>query len=97
MLCNQCDVSRIGDYQLLLNFQPRIMRFWHSDRFSQSRLSAYTLYFDLIGETTKFLSDKAAEKGRFRELSTEETTEKTKQKMAYRQRPNSHKVWFEII
>ena len=30
--------------------------------------------------TTKFLSDKAAKKSRFRELSTDETTEKKKEK-----------------
>ena len=45
----------------------------------------------------KFLSGKAAEKSRFRELSTYETTEKKKQKMPYRQRQESHKLWSEII
>ena len=45
-----------------LNFQPRIMHFQRSDWFTQSRLSAHILQFDLIWTTTKFLSDKAMEK-----------------------------------
>ena len=52
------------------------MHFQHSDWFTQSRLSAHILQFDLIWKTTKFLSDKATEKSRFREVSTDETTQK---------------------
>ena len=49
-------------------------------------------------ESNKFLLDKAGEKGRFCELSTNETTEKKKkQKMPYQQWQKSHKLWFEII
>ena len=59
------------------------MHFWHSDWFTQSQLSAHIPEFYLIWKTTKFLSDKAAEKSRFHELSTDETTEKKQQKMPY--------------
>lgn len=41
-------------------------------------------------ETTKFLSDKEAEKSKFRKLSI---NRKKKQKMPYRQRQKSHKLW----
>ena len=46
-------------------------------------------------EETQFLSDKAAEKSRFRELSTDET--RTKKTVPHQQRQKSHKLWFEII
>ena len=44
---------------LLLNFQPRIMHFQHSDWFTQSRFLAQIPQLDLIWKTTKFLSEKA--------------------------------------
>ena len=50
-------------------------------------------------KTTKFLLDKEGEKSRFRELSTDETTEKKKKTEhalpAAIKKPQ--KVWFEII
>ena len=55
------------------------------------------LSLTLYGKQKKFLSDKAVEKSRFRELSNNETTEEKKQKMPYRQRQKSHEFWFEII
>ena len=56
-------------------------------------LTLYVLY----GKQKKILSDKAVVKSRFGELSNNETTEEKKQKMPYRQRQKSHKLWFEII
>ena len=51
------------------------LAFWLAH--SISIISSYTLV-DLIWKTTKFLSWKAVEKGRFCELSTYETTEKNR-------------------
>ena len=81
------------------------MHFQHSDWFTQSRLLAHIPQFDLIWKTattttTKFPSDKAAEKIRFRKLSTEETTgkKKLKKKMSCHTGSDkkTHKLWFEI-
>ena len=47
-------------------------------------------------ENNKISLGQSGGKSRFRELSTDETTEKKKQKMPYRQRQKSHKLWFEI-
>ena len=41
--------------------------------------------------------DKEAEKSRFRELSTDGTTEKTKTENAIPVATTSHKLWLEII
>ena len=41
--------------------------------------------------------DKAAEKSRFRELSTDGTKEKTKTENAIPVATTSHKLWLEII
>ena len=59
------------------------MHFQHSDWFTQSWLSAHIPQFDLILKTTKFLSDKATEKSRFREVSTDETTQKKKNRKCH--------------
>ena len=39
---------RLGEYSPLLNSQPRIMHFAHTDWFAQSWLSAHIPLFDLI-------------------------------------------------
>ena len=50
-------------------------------------------------ENSKISLRQTSGKCRIRERSTGETTEKEKkkQKMPYRQRQKSHKLWFEII
>ena len=52
-----------------------------------SAISSYTLV-ELVRKTTKFLSDKAAEKSRFREISTDE---KKKEKKTYRKKKSRKK------
>ena len=48
-------------------------------------------------ENNKISLGQSGEKSRFRELSTDDTTERKKHKTPYRQRQKSHKLWFEII
>ena len=44
MLCFELTglITSYSVYQLLLEFQPQILRFKHSDWFTQSRLAAHT-------------------------------------------------------
>ena len=66
-----------------------------------SVISLYTLVWPYAENNNISLGKSGGKKKRFRELSTNETTEKKKkqrqQKMPYRQRQKRQKVWFEII
>ena len=99
----QTTYNCFSDGSLILDTKIMFLKFSTTDDASLafwfvrsiSVISSYTLVWPYM-ENKTILSDKAAEKIRFRELSTDKITEKNR-KFPCQQRQKSHKLWFKII